>query len=169
MVTPITSEELKRVYASAPSGRRYVETIELSHPLFSQTWYLTNDLQAWTFQIEGGYLRTFIVCPFRVVKPALDGKGQQDMPLVIDNVGRETMEEIERAAADPTSPIAVTFRAYLDIANSEPQTDPPLRLTLQDIEVTLSTITSTATRVDVLNKPFPTVLYRADRFPGLDR
>lgn len=162
--------ELKRVYASAPSDRRYLETLQLAHPLFPQTFYLVNDPQAWTLRLSaGGALQAFTPTRFAAVAPTQDAKGQQDMTLAIDNVGREAMDAIEAAAADPSINIAVTYRVYLDVAQSEPQNDPPLVLSLQSIIIAHDAITGTATRADVLNKPFPSALYRVDMFPGLNR
>jgi hypothetical protein len=47
--------------------------------------------------------------------------------------------------------------------------DPPLVLMLSEIEVNRTSISGAATRADVLNKLFPSYLYRTDNFPGLDR
>jgi hypothetical protein len=107
--------------------------------------------------------------PFLVQLPTQDGKGQQDLQIVIDNVGREIMDAIEAAAADPSVNITVTYRVFLDIANSLPQNDPPLVLALPSIVVGMASVTGTATRADVLNRPFPSEVYRVDSFPGLNR
>lgn len=165
------SDELRRIYASAPSDRHYVETLELAHPLFPQTYYVANDVRAWAFKLTAAAptSTTFQPVRFAVTLPAMDARGQQDLQMAIDNVGREAMDAIEAAAADPTKHIAVTYRVYLDLADSVPQIDPPLVLALQSIIVTNDAITGTATRADVLNRPFPSELYRADTYPGLDR
>jgi hypothetical protein len=165
------SAELKRIYASAPTTRRYVETLELSHPLFPQTFYLTNDTTSWVFLLSagagGGVL--FQPVPFRVQLPTTDGKGQQDLSIVLDNVGRLAMDSIEAAASMPTVNIGVVYRVYLDIAGTAPQLDPPITLTLQSVVIDALAITGTASRADVLNRPFPSELYRVDLFPGLNR
>jgi hypothetical protein len=166
MITP----ELRRVYASAPSEHRYLETLELAHPLFPSTFWLVNDDRAWRFALAaGGPLQPFQPVRFTAVPPTTDGKGQQDLTLVIDNVGREAVDAIEAAAADPTTNIAVTYRVYLDVEDSEPQNDPPLVLALQSIKITHEAIAGTATRADVLNRMWPSVLYDPRNFPGLNR
>jgi len=165
---PITPE-LKRIYASAPFDARYVETLELSHPRFPRTYYLANDVIAWTFLLESGAPQAFERVPFHIIQPAQDGRGQQDMELQIDNIGREAMEAIELAAANPEIPITAIFRVYLDRPDTMPQNDPPLILSLQAIVVTADAISGTATRADVLNRPFPSQVYNIDLFPGLDR
>ena len=167
------TDELKRVYASAPFDRRFVETIELTHPLFPQTYWLNNDVQAWQFLLNAGDTPLaaveFLPVPFRLVLPTVDGKGQQDLQMVLDNVGREAMDAIEAAAANPTINIGLTYRVYLDVPLTPPQVNPPLVLALQSVVITLDSIVGTATRADVLNKAFPSELYRVDLFPGLNR
>lgn len=165
------SPELKRIYASAPSDRRYVETLELAHPLFPQTYYVANDVRAWAFKLAAAAATSTPFDPvrFTVVLPTVDGKGQQDLQLAIDNVGREAMDAIEAAAANPAISISATYRVYLDVPDTAPQIDPPLLLALQSIVVTNEAITGTATRADTLNRPFPNELYRTDNYPGLDR
>jgi hypothetical protein len=79
------------------------------------------------------------------------------------------MDAIEAASADPTVHITATLRTYLDIEGSAPQHDPPIVLAMQSITIDAGAISGTATRADVLNRPFPTDLYRTDNFPGLNR
>ena len=163
------SQELKRVYASAPLDTKYVETLEISHSQFAQTFFITNDVQAWRFALEDGTLRTFLAVPFLVVPPTQDGKGQQDLQLTIDNIGREAMDAVEAASLLPSEPIGVVYRVYLDRQDSAPQLEPPLRLTLSNIAVGLTSLAGTATRADTLNRLFPFEIYRTDTYPGLDR
>jgi len=166
-----TTAELKRVYASAPSDRRYIETLELWHPLFPRRFFITSDGQPWQFYLSAGApsLTPFVPVPFAITLPTSDGKGQQDMQVQLDNVGREAMDAIEAASYQPTINITTTYRVYLDVQGSAPQNDPPLVLAMQSVTIDNAAITGTATRADVLNRPFPTDLYRVDNFPGLNR
>ena len=164
------SPALQRVYASAPQDDKYIETLELAHPLFSRSYFFTNDLSTWRFTLEDGTTeQDFEVVPFQIILPTQDAGGQQDLRIGIDNVGREAVEEIEAAQEDPTQPISVTYRVYIDQPLSVPQMDPPLKLTLTDVQVSLSSITGVATRADTLNRLFPNIVYRSETFPGLDR
>lgn len=162
------TDALKRVYASAPQ-QSYVETIEVSHPAFSKTFYLTNHPHAWRFRVAGTGLVTFDPIPFQVVLPASNTGGDQELELTLCNVGREMMQEIEAANANPTSPINIVYRVYLDVPDSSAQNDPPISLTIADVACALDTISARASRYDVLNKRFPTILYRPEDFPGLVR
>ena len=163
------SPALKQVYASAPRGATYVDTLELSHSAFPTTFYINNANRLWTFEISSGVAVDFQPVPFKLVYPSLDGRGQQDLQLMLDNVGRDAMDALEAAALLPQESIRVICRVYLNVANSLPQNDPPLELVLSEIEVTKTAITGTATRADTLNRPFPSYYYRTDNFPGLNR
>ena len=163
------SEALKRVYASAPTDTRYIECLSMWHPNWGTWLHFTNDVQAWTFAIESGALVDFAAVPFSVVLPLQDGKGQQDLQIGLENVGREAMDYIESASFTPAIPIQVIYRVYLDRPHSSPQMVPSLDLTLSNVVVGLDVITGTATRADTLNRPFPSEVYRLDTYPGLDR
>lgn len=170
------SAALKTIYASAPATQRYIETLTLSHSLFPQTYYLTNDNQPWTFYANvtsggsiGLELVTFNVMPFKIVLPQSDGKGQQDMALTIANIGRDLVDPLEAAIAAPAEPIRCIYSVYLDQAETEPQNNPPLTLIITGVQMTRDAVSATATRMDVLNRAFPYRFYRYDDFPGLRR
>lgn len=163
------SAALKRIYASAPHGQRYVETLELAHPSFAQTYYLTNDFEEWVFQDEGATPHVFQRVPFTLKLPKHDGEGRQDLQVAISNIGRELIDQIELAIQAPRSPIKCVYRVYLNTANSTPQNNPPLELSILTLDVNTEAVTATATRSDILNKRFPADVYRIDNFPGLNR
>ena len=164
------SAALQEVYASNPTDKRYIETLEVYHPLFRQRWYLTNDVdQEWDFSLEDGTVVTFQRVPFQIVLPRQDGEGRQDLQITVDDVTHELFTEVETASADPHKPITLTFRPYLNVTGSMPQMDPPLTLTISNISFSRGTVTAIAMRADVLNKRFPGTIYRVDTFPGLHR
>lgn len=163
------SDELKRVYASAPTDRRFIECLSFFHPNWSTWLHFTSDVQLWVFAIESGELVEFRAVPFTVVLPMQDGKGQQDLQIGLENVGREAMDYIESASNVPSIPIQVIYRVYVDVPHSGPQMEPSLELTLSNVIVGLDVITGTATRADTLNRQFPSEVYRLDTYPGLDR
>jgi Domain of unknown function (DUF1833) len=163
------SPELKRVYASAPQDTRFIDTLALWHSFWGRNYFLTNDTQPWIFSLETGVLVQFDAIPFAIVMPGQDGRGQQDLQIVIENIGREVMGPIEQASGRPSESIVCQYRVYLDRPNSLPQIDPPLELRLTNIVVGLTSITATGTRADTLNRAFPSDVYRAEHYPGLDR
>lgn len=163
------TQALKEIYASAPQTSRFIDTLAFSHSLFPQTYYLTNDNQAWDFLLENGQLVTFSPMPFRIVLPTLDGKGQQDMELTLANIGRDLVDPLEAAIVNPREPIKCVYRVYLDTPSTASQNTPPLSLVLTGVNVTGEAVSATATRNDVLNRAFPFNFYQYTQFPGLRR
>lgn len=162
------SAALKEVYASAPTTVRFVETIALSHSTFSQTYYLANDNVSSTFLLETGATVTFVAMPFKIVLPRSDGSGNQDLQLVLPNIGRELIDPLEAAQAKTTEPIRCVRRVYLDQGSTTPA-DSPLTLLISAVSVTREAFSATATRMDVLNRSFPFNYYKISEFPGLRR
>jgi hypothetical protein len=163
------SAALKAIYASSPATQRYIEALAFGHSLFPQTYYLTNDNQAWDFLLETGQLVTFAPMPFRIVLPTTDGNGQQDLALTLANIGRDLVDPLEAAIAKPSEPIRCTYRVYLDTPSTPPQNSPPLVLTITGVSVTAEAVSATATRTDVLSRAFPFNFYTTTTFPGLRR
>jgi hypothetical protein len=160
--------ELLRLYASAPTQVEMRETLELAHPLFAVSHYLTNSPQGFAANLETGELVTWRSAPFLVRLPGANAGGTQDLGLVIDNVDREALDELERASGDPTTRIAATFRVYSSDDLTRPGSN-PIALSISDVSAGMTRVEATATRTDILNKRFPAVLYDVARFPGLDR
>ena len=72
------SEELKKIYATAPVASYYIETLSLAHPIFPNgIRYLTNhsgspdtELAGYVGNLEGGGQAAFEFVPFVVIPPA---------------------------------------------------------------------------------------------------
>lgn len=163
------SQQLKEIYASAPTTARYIETLTFSHSLFPASYYVTNDNRAWDFRLETGQVVKFQVMPFRIVLPKLDNNGNQDMALTLANIGRDLVDPLEAAIANPAEPIRCTYRVYVDQEFTAPQNTPPMTLIITGVAVTKETVSATATRSDVLNRAFPHNFYTYQLFPGLRR
>ena len=163
------SAALKEIYASAPATQRFIETLAFTHSLFPAPYYVAADNVPWDFLLETGQLVTFRPVPFRIVLPALDGQGQQDMALTIANIGRDLIDPLEAAIAAPSEPIRCVYRVYLDTPSTSPQNTPPLSLIITNVQVAREAVSATATRTDVLNRAFPYTFYKFSDFPGLRR
>ena len=159
----------RRVLASAPDQQSPLWGITLSHPLFSETHWLINRPYGRVITLENDELQVYQPCYFVLVLPNMDGKGQQDAQISLQNVDRMIVDELERANNDPTQRIVMTIRLFLeDDLEAGPQ-NVPLELSLTNIQANQSVVTATAGRSDVLNRPYPLEVYRIDRWPGLDR
>jgi hypothetical protein len=164
----MTTEALRRVFASAPADEVIIETLQMSHSRFSKVWYLSANASAFDAFLENGSNVTFQPLPFAVKLPASDAQGGQLLDISIANAGQEMVAEIEAASLAPNERIEVVYRVYLESDKTAPQ-NLPLRLSLDHIAMTDEAIAGQAGRSDVLNFKFPSMVYSADKFPGLDR
>lgn len=161
-----------RVLASAPHLQVPLWGLTLSHSLFStgdHSHWLINRPESMALTLEDTTVQTYDPSYFEIMLPKMDGSGQQDAQIGLQNVDRVIMDELELAAGDPSERIAVTLRLFLE---DEPTAGPqnvPLRLSFSSVQATAQMVTGVAGRPDVLNRPFPLEVYRIDRWPGLDR
>lgn len=160
--------KLKAIYAGSNASRP-LETLEISHEDWPVTQYIVNDDQTWQFELEDGSPKIFIPVPFTVKLPTKDVEGRQDLSIIIANAGREMIGMVETAAKRPNYPLQVNFRIFLDTPMSRPMNNPPLRLDIGEVTADNYTVTAVASRFEMLNRKWPTVLYTADMFPGLVR
>jgi len=166
----VTTEKLRRVFASAPAEEVIIETLQLSHSRFSRVWYLSANVSAFDATLETGAVAHFQPLPFSVKLPNSDAQGGQLLNISIANAGQEMVSEIEAAATAPNERIEVVYRVYLDSDKSMPQ-NLPVRLSLDQIAMSDEAIAAQAGRSDVLNFKFPSQIYTTgvNGFPGLDR
>ena len=163
------TEELKRLYSSNPLDIRYYDTIELSHSLFSKTFYMVKDTDSHTWNIDVGGVPTAVLFepfPFDIVLPDVGGP-QQDLSFAWDNAGREAMPELEAAAELITEPIRLVYRVYIDGASDSQIT--PIPLVLTDVTADNQQVSAMATRPSLFKRKLPTGNFASfdSRFKGL--
>ena len=81
-------------------------------------------------------------------------------------VARDILASIEGAMSSNTL-IEVIYRVFLSGDLSTPQNDPPLTLTIFEINATPMKIRALAGFRDIGNKRFPAGEYSTEQFPGL--
>ena len=117
---------------------------------------------------DGGRMVPFIALAFDLELPPVDTAPVPEIAVTLDNVSREIVRHLD-AAATSLERIEVTYRPYLSTDLEGPQMDPPITLTLTEVEVDVFRATGRARMLDIGNKAFPADLYTATRFPGLTR
>lgn len=160
----ISAELITRYTTEVDVDWRYA--FVLSHPS-AGTKYVIDGSE----EYEGyynGYLQLFLPVPVQIVLPTRDDSGRQDMALVWCGIESEARDFLDAAIADPTTRISCFFSAFI-MGSPTPQIDPWEEFTLSNIMVDKNSVTATATRADILNRSFPTEVYRVDRWPGLRR
>lgn len=160
------SADLIRVYASGGVQEMWVECLSISHPLFSSTWNITNSPYMFIATTEEGNSITYEPYPFRASLAGTGESGNQDIEVVISNVERTPVDEIERACEDPTQQIQMVYRIWVE-ANLTAPGYVVDGLSISEVSITETEIVARASSSDMLNRAFPTVLYTPARFPGL--
>jgi len=174
MPDPSLSQALKEAFASAPSGTVVLDTLEIWHPSFDQPIRVVRDHVDLTARLETGAPRdagqkvTFASMAFNFAPPPVDTAPVPEITLSLDNVGRDLADALE-AAAISQDVIEVTWRPYLSTDLEGPHMDPPITLTLTEVEADTMRVTGRARMLDIGNKAFPSITYTARRFPGLAR
>jgi len=160
------SPELTRVYTSAPSGEIIIETLEISHPNFSQIYYITNCGKDVTAQDEATNSRLFQYFPFSIVLPASSDNGFEDLSITMSNVTRIFVYELERASENVKEPIKFIYRAYASSQLLVPGFVLP-ELSSTEVVVSEQTVTARASFIDLVNRNFPNQVYTPKQFPML--
>ncbi|TAN57614.1 MAG: DUF1833 domain-containing protein, partial [Magnetospirillum sp.] len=91
-----------------------------------------------------------------------------EITVTLDNVGSDITDALEGAAISQQV-IEITWRPYLSTDLNGPHMDPPITMTLTDVEADTMRVTGRARMLDAGNKSFPSITYTAQRFPGLAR
>jgi len=160
------SQAIKEAFAAAPAGVIVYNTLEISHPAFSQPIYIVRDTADLDAKLETGEAVTYIRFAFDLKKPEVSATGVPQCTIEIDNVSREILANVQLAIRS-TEKITVTYREYLSTDLSGPQNNPPMVLTVFSIKADVFKVTAVAGFGDLNNKRFPGVEYTAERFPGL--
>ena len=154
-------------------------TLALYHPSFVDDFgnqvavYAVNDYRDLLATVEddapldAGQEVRFVAVPMRVVMP--EESDENRLPEVTIEVGNATRELTPylRAAAQSMDLVTVIARTYLASDTSAPHELPPLRLSLRGATANGQAVQARAGYGDLVNVPFPRVLYTPEEFPGL--
>lgn len=146
------SEDLKKIYSSNPNDKRFYETVEVSHSMFSKVFYLVKDNENHTWILEDDSVVEFVSYPFEIVLPEA-GSTQQDLSFSFDNTSLEIMNEVENAAQKIDEAIKLKYRVFID--GSDTAQTAVVELSLTNIIADTKTISGIATRPDLFKKYFP--------------
>ena len=160
------STELKEIYSSNAVSNKAYDTVELSHPNFTQTYYLIDANAPKTLKLEDGNEVVFQPFVFTLSLPK-KGSNQQELGLVFDNVAQIGITELERASENITIPITMKYRVYTDDDfNNTPKSDAVV-LSLKNVNATAKTITATASRANLYARKVPKRTFDSWIFKGL--
>jgi hypothetical protein len=159
------TDELKKVYSSNVRATRVYDTVEISHSLFTQTYYLVQNNTSKTFTLDDVAETSQVFEPFgfSVVLPT-KGSNQQDVGLVLQNVS-QIIKELELAAENMSENIVLKYRPYID--GDSFQQAPTLELALTNVSADTYKITANASRVSLFDRSVPSVNFDSWVFSGI--
>lgn len=172
MPDPTLEEALKEAYATAPAGEVILHTLEFRHPNFTEPLRVVRDKADLNATLEadapenGGEEVTFVQFSFDLELPDVTSGSSPELMLTIDNVSRDILTYID-LAANSQDLIEVTYRPYLLSDTSQPQMNPPLTMTVKEVEADIFRINARCGFGNFANKPFPSEVYDLQRFAGL--
>lgn len=131
-----------------------LDTIELSHPNFSQVYYLTrNHLKGFVANIDENTQVTFNYCPMRISKSAIKDDLDASVEINLGDVGQYLAKEIQNVEAVNGFEIMPTliYRVYRSDDLSRPLYE-PIVLEVDDVKYTRegSLITAKAPSLNVV-------------------
>ena len=159
------SDELKKIYIDANINNELIRTIAISHPSFSQVWYLAQHDMDFDGKIEDTTLHTYQPYGFQLKLPDNTTKGQSNAQFVIDATDATVLADLWAYKADPTIPITLDWREYF--SNSTEIQNSILGIKLMNVEFNYNKIQGAGSRPDIVNRPFPNRRYDSTVLKGL--
>jgi len=169
---PSLAAAIAEAYASAPQDEVILHTLEINHSSFTTPIRIVRDHADHTLTLEStaphdpSTAVTFTAFSFNFTLPEVNDKGNPEIEISIDNVSGEILGYID-AAAQTANHITVIYRPYLSSDATGPQMNPPLTLTVREIEADIFQIRARAGFPNLANRKFPNETYTSERFPGL--
>lgn len=159
-----TADDLRLMLVQYPSGEYSIDTLEISHPLISQTYYLTREPEGITATLEDTSIVNFdgtqIQLEMNSTKDDLDQNFQFTFP-DLDNV---LDDELSLIPYDNETPITIIYRSYI----SSDLSYPAIKYELEVLDVSQKKGAFTITcGVSQLNWRQTGITYNYDDFPML--
>jgi len=158
-------DDLKILLATYPVGEYLIDTLEISHSLFSQPYYLTRESVGLSASIEGGVLKNFTGANIEITLNSTKSDLDQNFSFTIQDLENIFDDELDLIPLEDTEDILLTYRGFLSTDLSEPAQGP---IVLQAIGASqdkgVFTVTAGAPQ---LNWNKTGVIYNYDSFPPL--
>lgn len=181
MADPWT-DALAEAYAHAPLEDVILQTIELQHPSFVTPLRLVADLgdllsneeqptfgHMFTLETDAplnpGASVPFYACGFAFSMPSQQEGQLPSVSITIDNVGYLITPQLDNLIGN-RGKLSIIYREYLNSDHTTPQFI-LAGLSTSNVSSNITQVSATASFADLVNKNFPSQVYRAKNFPGL--
>lgn len=150
----------------------WFEALVIHHSQFSDptTFYIHNaPLEGNLTRVVDGLLHTFTPVAFEVALPTRDGEGRGDLTINFSFPQSQISELLGQALANPLEAVSVRYSAFLYTAIAPALYDPWMQFYMTEVSANEGSVTATCRISDMINRRFPTGVYRGVNFPGLVR
>ncbi len=156
--------DLKKAIEDYDDGRVIYDTIEISHPLFDEPFYLVNHTDKVIRTINGKKVH-FQNFPYHITLPEI-GEKQQLIRVTLDNVEQVVQKQVEKALTDPQRrPLKMVYRVYVE--GKDALAMPEMTLISNSIQVSYEAVSIEFGRPDLFARIFPGGERYDSRFKGL--
>lgn len=119
-------EDLRVLLNTYPSGEYMIDTIEVSHPLFSKTYYFTREPLGITATLEDSQLVDFEGINMDIKLNSTKSDLDQNFSFTIPDLDNTLDDELDNIPLDNNDKIVVKYRVYINTNLSGPAQGPIL-------------------------------------------
>ena len=117
-------DELRVLLNTYPAGEYPIDTLEISHPLFSKVYYLTTEPLGITATLETAQVVDFIGTNIGIGRNSTKSDLDQNFSFTLPDLENELDDELDRIPLDNTDNISIKYRVYINTDLSGPAQGP---------------------------------------------
>ena len=117
-------DDLRELLTTYPDGEYLIDTIEISHSLFSQTYYLTREPLGITATLETAQEVVFTGANIEISLNSTKSDLDQNFSFTFSDIQNVLDDEMDRIPFDNTEKILMKYRGYLNTELTEPAQGP---------------------------------------------
>lgn len=117
-------DQLREILSTYPAGEYLIDTIEISHSLFSQTYYLTREPLGITATLETAATVDFTGANIEIALNSTKSDLDQNFSFTFSDIENVLDDELDRIPLDNDEKIAMVYRGYISTDLSAPAQGP---------------------------------------------
>jgi hypothetical protein len=117
-------DDLRVLLSTYPVGEYLIDTLQISHSLFSQDYYLTREPGGLVALIEGSISKSFTGSNIEITLNSTKSDLDQNFSFTIQDLENVFDDELDLIPLDNTEDILLTYRGFLSSDLSEPAQGP---------------------------------------------
>ena len=158
-------DDLRVLLNTYPAGEYIIETIEISHPLFSKIYYLTREPLGITATLETDEVVNFDGTNIDIQLNSTKSDLDQNYSFTIPDLSNQLDDELDRIPLDNSDEISLKYRVYINTDLTGPAQG-PINLNVLNVSQEKGAFTIAA-GAPQLNWNKTGIIYDYDAFPML--